>query len=162
MCTLPSFGFGSSTSLLCLFCWFDSAPTLLVQVDWASGIALCVPTLSVKSLYNRSECTRSFWLQGVPGLRRQIRAHKVVLAVQSSDLECGHWMRMRALDADAGIGRCCGHWELIGDIGSSLETLGAHRSSRMLTQIRAHKVFLSSRCPRTSGGHLEFQEVIIN
>ena len=32
--------FGSSTPLLYLFCWFGSAPTLIVQVDWASGIAL--------------------------------------------------------------------------------------------------------------------------
>ena len=47
--------FGSSTSLLCLFRWFGSAPTLLVQVDWVSGIALWVPTLSVKSLYNISQ-----------------------------------------------------------------------------------------------------------
>ena len=37
------------------FVVFGSAPTLLVQVNRASGIAFWVPTLSVKSLYNISQ-----------------------------------------------------------------------------------------------------------
>ena len=73
--------FGSGTSLLCLFCWFGSAPTLLVQVDWASGIALWVPTLSVKSLYNISENGWFGTMVREPFCYRnsQIRGHKIVL-----------------------------------------------------------------------------------
>ena len=41
--------FNSDTSLQYLFCFFGYALTLLVQVDWASGIALGVPTFRVKS-----------------------------------------------------------------------------------------------------------------
>ena len=43
------FGFDASLLRLCLFYCFGSAPTLLVQVYWASSIALCFPTLSVNS-----------------------------------------------------------------------------------------------------------------
>ena len=43
------FGFDSSLLRLCLFYCFGSAPTLLVQVYWASSIALWFPTLSVNS-----------------------------------------------------------------------------------------------------------------
>ena len=119
MCTFPSFGFGSSTSLLCLFGWFDSAPTLLVQVDWASGIALWVPTLSVKSLYNRSEYTKLFSLQGIHELPT------TDLSAQGRSSFTEFRLGMRILDADAGIGRCCGHWELIGDIWISSELMDA-------------------------------------
>ena len=131
MCTLPSFGFGSSTSLLYLCCWFDSAPIPLVQFDWACGIALWVPTLSVKSLYNKSEYTKSFSLQGVPGLP------ETCLSAQgrSSCTESG--LGMWTLNADSGIGRCCGHWELIGDFWISSELTNADK------QFRVHKVVLT-------------------
>ena len=42
-------------------------------------------------------------------------------------------MQMRALDADAGIGRGCGHRELIGDIGSSSELTDADNKSEHTT-----------------------------
>ena len=47
MCTLSSFRFWDFITFCILL--FSSAPTLLVQVDWASGIALRVPTFYVNS-----------------------------------------------------------------------------------------------------------------
>ena len=45
------------------FVVFGSAPTILVQVDWASGIALGVPTLCVKSQYTHI-AKRVVWHNG--------------------------------------------------------------------------------------------------
>ena len=53
---------------------------------------------------------------------------------------------MRILKADAGIGRCCGYWELIGDIWISSELTDADK------HFRVHKVFLTSEGSRTWPG----------
>ena len=151
MCTLPSFGFGSSTSLLCLFCWFDSVPTLLVQVDWASSNALWVPTLSVKSLYNRSEYKRSFSLQGVPDFRVRSEHTRLfslqgvsgILATDPGTQDrssCTEFrLGMRSSRISKNRSEHTGSFSLYG-VQTLMQALGAHWSSWMPTTASAAAV----------------------
>ena len=65
-----------------MFVIFCSAPNLLVQIDWASGIALGVPTLRVKSLYNILQNWRFGTMVHKPFGSRHDGAQTVVAAME--------------------------------------------------------------------------------